>query len=56
MIFSVGIMLLANVVRKHKSIIDHSLNGNKYLSVALDGWIKDSTVNKKINHIFYTWM
>ncbi len=49
-----GVMLLANVVRKHKSIIDHSLEGNKYLPATLDDWIKDGTINKQNKpHILY---
>ncbi|MFT3935904.1 MAG: hypothetical protein QM726_19905 [Chitinophagaceae bacterium] len=49
-----GVMLLTNVVRKHKSIIDHSLEGNKYLPSTIDGWIKDGTINKKNRpHILY---
>ena len=49
-----GVMLLANVVRKHKSIIDHSLEGNKYLPATVDAWIKDGTIHKKNKpHILY---
>lgn len=42
-----GVMLLANVIRKNKSIIDHSLEGNKYLPIKLNEWIKDGTINKQ---------
>ncbi|MEO6316591.1 MAG: hypothetical protein ABIU63_02590 [Chitinophagaceae bacterium] len=49
-----GVMLLANVVRKHKSIIDHSLDGNRYLPATIDDWIKDGTITKKNKpHILY---
>jgi hypothetical protein len=41
-----GVMLLANVVKKNKSIIDHSLEGNKHLPLMLTEWIKDGTINK----------
>jgi hypothetical protein len=42
-----GAMLLANVIKKNKSIIDHSLDGNKYLPITLDKWIEEGTVHKK---------
>lgn len=42
-----GLMLLANAARKHKSIIDHSLEANKYLPVTVTGWINDGIINKK---------
>ncbi len=49
-----SVMLLTNVVRKHKSIIDHSLEGNKYLPNTIDEWVKDGTINKKNRpHILY---
>ena len=41
-----GIMLLANKVKKNKSIIDHSLDGNKHLPIMLTEWVKDGTINK----------
>ena len=42
-----GVMLLANVIRKNKSIIGHSLDGNKLLPVKLNEWIKDGTIHTK---------
>ncbi|MFT3681818.1 MAG: hypothetical protein QM791_16215 [Ferruginibacter sp.] len=41
-----GAILLANVIKKNKSIIDHSLDGNKHLTGAVKGWIEDGTINK----------
>ncbi len=42
-----GAMLLTNVIRKHQSIIDLSIDGNKYLPVKLNEWISKGLVNKK---------
>lgn len=42
-----GAMLLTNLIRKNKSIMDHSLEGNKYLPVKLNEWIKNNTINKQ---------
>lgn len=42
-----GAMLLTNVIRKHQSIIDLSIEGNKYLPVKLNEWIGKGIVNKK---------
>jgi hypothetical protein len=41
-----GIMLLANKVNKNKSIIDRSLDGNKYLPITLTNWIRDGIIDK----------
>jgi hypothetical protein len=41
-----GILFLANKVQKNKSIIDRSLEGNKYLPLTITDWIKDGTINK----------
>jgi len=41
-----GAMMLTNVIRKHKSIIDLSIAGNKYLSKAVNGWIKSGVIDK----------
>ncbi len=41
-----GAMLLTNVIRKHKSIIDLSMGGNKYLSKAVNNWIESGVINK----------
>lgn len=41
-----GLMLLANKINKNKSIIDHSLEGNRYLPQAVTGWVNDGTINK----------
>jgi len=49
-----GAMLLANVIKKNKSIIDHSVEGNKYLPAVINGWIEDGTIHKKNKpHILY---
>ena len=49
-----GVMLLTNVIRKHRSIIDRSVAGNQYLPASVDEWIKDGTINKKNKpHILY---
>lgn len=42
-----GVLLLANVIRKNKSIIGHSLDGNKFLPVKLNEWIKEGTIHTK---------
>ncbi|HMO60961.1 MAG TPA: hypothetical protein PKC39_06155 [Ferruginibacter sp.] len=42
-----GAILLANVINKNKSIIDHSLQGNRYLPGTIDAWIEDGTIHKK---------
>lgn len=42
-----GAMLLTNVIRKHQSIIDLSIEGNKYLPVKLNEWIGKGIVDKK---------
>jgi hypothetical protein len=42
-----GAMLLANVIKKNKSIIDHSLEGNKYLPIKLTEWMNDGTISRK---------
>ncbi|HEY5746832.1 MAG TPA: phosphatidylinositol-specific phospholipase C domain-containing protein [Chryseolinea sp.] len=42
-----GAILLTNVIRKHRSIIDMSLRGNKYLVSSLNGWIADGIITKK---------
>lgn len=49
-----GVMVLTNALRKHKSIIDLSLAGNKYLPVSVNGWIdKDViTVRNKPNILY----
>lgn len=42
-----GVMLLANVIRKNKSIIDHSIEGNKWLPVKLNEWINEGIINRQ---------
>lgn len=42
-----GAMLLTNVIRRHQSIIDLSISGNKYLPVKLNEWIGQGMVNRK---------
>ncbi|MBL0739807.1 hypothetical protein [Chryseolinea lacunae] len=42
-----GAILLTNVIRKHRSIIDLSLRGNKYLVSNVSAWIADGTINKR---------
>jgi len=42
-----GAILLTNVIRKHRSIIDMSLRGNKYLVSSVNGWIADGIITKK---------
>jgi len=42
-----GAMLLTNVIRRHQSIIDLSIDGNKYLPVKLNEWISKGVVNRK---------
>ncbi|MHA4808014.1 PI-PLC domain-containing protein [Flavitalea flava] len=42
-----GAMLLTNVIRKHQSIINLSLDGNKYLPVKLNEWIAGGKINRK---------
>jgi len=42
-----GAMLLTNVIRRHQSIIDLSIDGNKYLPVKLNEWIDKGIVNRK---------
>jgi hypothetical protein len=39
-------MLLANKVKKNKSIIDHSLEANKYLPIMITDWVRDGTIDK----------
>jgi hypothetical protein len=41
-----GAMLLTNVIRKHKSIIDLSVAGNKYISKTVNDWIKGGIIGK----------
>ncbi|HWK06449.1 MAG TPA: hypothetical protein VNS58_22600 [Puia sp.] len=42
-----GAMLLTNVIRKHQSIVNLSLDGNKYLPVKLNEWIGKGLVNSR---------
>jgi len=42
-----SIMLLTNAALKHKSIIDLSIGGNKYLPSKVNEWISNGTINKK---------
>ncbi len=44
---SAGAKLLTNVIRKHKSIVDLSIDGNKYLPVKLNEWIGNGIVSRK---------
>jgi hypothetical protein len=41
-----GIMLLTNVIKKNKSIIDMANAGNKYLPAKVNEWISTGTINK----------
>src|SRR5579871_5431126 len=41
-----SIMLLTNVARKHQSIVDLSINGNKYLPAKINEWISNGKINK----------
>lgn len=41
-----GLMLLTNVIKKNKSIIDMATGGNKYLPAKVNGWIGTGTINK----------
>lgn len=41
-----GIMLLTNVIKKNKSIIDMANAGNKYLPAKVNEWISAGTINK----------
>jgi hypothetical protein len=41
-----GAMLLTNVIRKHKSIINLSVAGNKYISKAVNDWIESGVIDK----------
>ena len=42
-----GAMLLTNVIRRHKSIVDLSTDGNRHLPVKLNEWIEKDIVSKK---------
>jgi hypothetical protein len=42
-----SIMLLTNVARKHQSIIDLSIGGNKYLPSKINEWMSNGKINKK---------
>lgn len=42
-----SIMLLTNVARKHQSIVDLSIGGNKYLPSKINEWISSGRINKK---------
>lgn len=42
-----GAILLANMLRKNKSIIDHAKLANKQLPLKINEWITDNTINKK---------
>ena len=41
-----GLMLLTNVIKKNKSIIDMATAGNKYLPAKVNEWISTGTINK----------
>lgn len=42
-----GALLLVNVMKKNKSIIDLARSANRYLPVKVAEWIKDGTINKE---------
>ncbi|WP_343669282.1 hypothetical protein [Chitinophaga sp.] len=42
-----GALLLTNVIAHHKSIIDLSLTGNRYLIPKVMEWIEDGTIDKE---------
>ena len=42
-----GAMLLTNIIREHRSIIDQALNGNKLIASAVNNWITDGVINNK---------
>jgi hypothetical protein len=49
-----GVMVLTHALRKHQSIIDLSLAGNKYLPVAVNEWIgKDVITTRNKPNILY---
>ncbi|RCH54703.1 hypothetical protein DJ568_09425 [Mucilaginibacter hurinus] len=39
-------MLLTNMVKKYKSIIDHSIMGNKFISKSVNDWINAGVITK----------
>ncbi|HJV19914.1 MAG TPA: hypothetical protein VJ552_08575 [Sediminibacterium sp.] len=57
-----GVLLLTNVIRKNKSIINHAIGANAVLPVKLNEWIKEGIINKQNKpHILYvdvagTWI
>ncbi|MDD2792218.1 MAG: hypothetical protein PHD73_03505 [Sediminibacterium sp.] len=57
-----GVLLLTNVIRKNKSIINHAIGANAVLPVKLNEWISDGIINKQNKpHILYvdvagTWI
>lgn len=57
-----GVLLLTNVIRKNKSIINHALEANTVLPVKLNEWINEGIINKQNKpHILYvdvagTWI
>ena len=42
-----GAMLLTNVIRKHQSIIDQAVRGNRYLAVKMNEWIANGIITAK---------
>lgn len=42
-----GVMVLTNALRRHKSIIDLSIAGNKYLPGKVSEWIDNGVINAK---------
>ncbi|HJT74191.1 MAG TPA: hypothetical protein VJ720_09235, partial [Chitinophaga sp.] len=42
-----GVLLLTNVIKHHKSIIDLSLIGNRYLAPKVVEWINDGTITRE---------
>ena len=42
-----GVLLLTNVIRKNKSIINHAIGANAVLPVKLNEWIADGIINKQ---------
>ncbi|MFT3826483.1 MAG: hypothetical protein QM731_21360 [Chitinophagaceae bacterium] len=42
-----GAMLLTNIIRKHESIIDHAVAGNKYLPAKINEWIDNGIISSK---------
>ncbi|MFN3301352.1 MAG: hypothetical protein ACK41Z_14290, partial [Sediminibacterium sp.] len=49
-----GAILLANMIRKNKSIIDHAKLANQQLPIKMNEWITNNTINNKNKpHIIY---